>query len=232
MTTHQPPFYKKIYELILNKDWVAAEGQIVQNLKQTPDDAQLFYLRGFLRSHQGKLSQALDDLKTALEIDPKHTDAAVCLSILLNDIGKYDEAKKIFDRANSSLMIKSAGEDIEIDKKFSVAHLELGDLYFRHRRYDEAIEEYSKAISLYPVDLHLHVRRAKAYAKKGYLSRAIQALQELKIQFPHEPSIRLQLGLLHYSQGNLLDAGLEWEQVLEEFPHHAEAKSYLQLVHS
>lgn len=222
--------YQKIHSFIQEKNFLAAEDLIYSGLKGNPEDSQLFYLRGVLRSFQGRLAPAMDDLKIALQQDPRHTDAAICLSIILNDIGKYDEAKKVFDQANSALLIKSSGDDIEIDRKFSVKHLELGDLYFRHRRYDEAIEEYGKAIALNPTDIHLHIRRAKAFAKKGYVSRAIQSLQELKIQHPTNPTIRLQLGLLHYSQGNVLDAGLEWEQVLENHPENKEAQSYLQLV--
>ena len=221
---------QQIHQLILQKKFQEAEQRLMSSFKAEPDNADLYYLRGVLKSHQGKLGPAMDDLRFALKTDPKHTDAAVCLSIILNDIGKYDEAKKIFDQANQGLLSKASGDDQEIDKKFSVKHLELGDLYFRHRRFDEAIEEYSKSIALDPTNTHLHIRRAKAFAKKGYISRAIQELQELKMQYPTDPTVRLQLGLLHYSQGNHLDAGLEWEQILEDFPNHKEAHAYLKLV--
>ena len=44
---------------------------------------------------------------------PKHTDAAICLSVLFNDIGKYDEAKKVFEQANQSITIKQASGDLK-----------------------------------------------------------------------------------------------------------------------
>lgn len=220
----------EIHQLIQRKQHAEAERVIAEGIRIEPDSADLYYLRGILRSHQGKLSQSIDDLKQALHYDPKHTDAAVCLSVILNDIGKYDEAKRIFEKANQSVFLKQLGEDAQIDRRFSVKHFELGDLYFRYRRFDEAIEQYNKAIILDPTAIPIHIRRTKAYAKKGFMTRAIQELQQLKVQHPSELAIRIQLGLLHYSQGNSLDAQLEWESVLEHDPVHREASSYLELI--
>jgi hypothetical protein len=78
----------------------------------------------------------------------------------------------------------------------------------------------------------MRVKRAKALAKKGFIPRAIQDLQQLKQERTTDLSVRVQLGLLHYSQGNVLDAELEWESVLEFDPVHREAIAYLDLIKS
>ena len=223
---------KEIHQQILSRNFTEAEKRLIQALSQEPDNADFYYLRGVLRSYQGKLAQSIEDLKRALHYDPRHTDAAVCLSVVLNDIGKYDEAKQVFEQANQSVFLKQLGEDEQIDRRFSLKHFELGDMYFRYRRFDEAIEEYNKAIILEPTAIPIHIRRAKAFAKKGFITRAIQELQQLKIHHPHELTIRIQLGLLHYSQGNVLDAELEWESVLEVEPKNREAMGYLELIRS
>jgi hypothetical protein len=77
--------------------------------------------------------------------------------------------------------------------------------------------------------LDVRIRRAKAYAKKGFLTRSMQELQQLKSEHPHFLPARIQLGLLHYSQGNILDAELEWEGVLTLDSQNREAKAYLQM---
>jgi tetratricopeptide (TPR) repeat protein len=151
------------------------------------------------------------------------------LSVLLNDIGRYDEAKKVFDQANQSVARNKLGEDFGVDAKFAVKHLELADLYLRYRRYDEAIEEYGKAALLDPSVLDIRIRLAKAYAKKGYLTRAMQELQQLKHEHPKYIPARLQLGLLQYSQRNVLDAELEWESILDIEPQNREALAYLEM---
>jgi tetratricopeptide (TPR) repeat protein len=218
---------RKIQDLISRKDFGGAQALVRERLRLRPEDADAHYFQGVIAYFQGQMSQTVEHLRRCLSIDPKHTDAAICLSVLYNDVGKYDDAKQVFEQANQSVLHKRIGDDLAIDKKFAVKHLELADLYFRYRRYNEAIEEYGKAILLDPESLDIRIRRAKAFAKKGFVPRAMQELQQLKLEQPRFTAARIQLGLLHYSQGNLLDAELEWEGVLEVDSSHREAKAYL-----
>ena len=220
---------QRIQELLNQKDFQKAEEMIHDRLSRDSQSADAYYLLGVSSYFQGKVGPTIQYLKKSLEIDARHTDAAICLSVLLNDLGKYDDAKKIFEQANYSVVHKREGTVSGIDQKFSVKHIELGDLYFRYRRYDEAIDEYSRAALLNPHHYDTRIRRAKAYARKGYVSRAMQDLQALKHEKPDYLPALIQLGLLHYSQGNLIDAEIEWENVTRVQPSHREALSYLEL---
>lgn len=221
-----------IQELLNRREFKTAEEKIKDRLRLHPNSPDAYYLLGVSHYFQGNIGKAIEGLKKAIAIDPRHTDAAICLSVLYNDIGKYDEAKKVFDQANQSVVHRKAGFDQGIDRKFAVKHLELADLYFRYRRYDEATDEYSKAISLDPSALEIRIRRAKSYAKKGFVTRAIQELIQLKNQHKDYLPARLQLGLLHYSQNNVLDAELEWESVLGFDPNNKEAQTYIDMAKS
>lgn len=211
------------------REFANAETLIRAKLKNEPNSADAHYLLGVMHYFQGQLGETITNLKKALQFDPRHTDAAICLSVLYNDIGKYEEAKGVFETANQSVAHQRAGVDLGIDKKFAVKHMELADLYFRYRRYDESIEEYTKASSLDPTHLEIRIRRAKSYAKKGFVTRAIQELQQIKNENPSYVPSRIQLGLLHYSQGNILDAEIEWEAVLGAEPANREAVAYLEM---
>ena len=57
----------------------------------------------------------------------------------------------------------------------------------------------------------------------------MQELQQLKAEAPEFLPARIQLGLLHYSQGNVLDAELEWEGVCAVDPTNREALAYLDM---
>jgi tetratricopeptide (TPR) repeat protein len=219
----------RIQELLNQKKFEQAEKLIQGVESQRPGSAEVPYFRGVSLYFQGKLGPAAESLKESLKRDPQHTDAAICLSVLYNDVGRYEEAKRVFEQANHSVVHQTSGVDVEIDRKFAVKHLEVADLYFRYRRYNEAIEEYGKAASLDPSALDIRIRRAKAWAKKGFLTRAMQELQQLKQEHPRFIPARLQLGLLHYSQGNVLDADLEWESILGLEPQHREARAYLEM---
>lgn len=219
----------EIQELLGRREFARADELIEAKLGRSPNSPDAHYLRGVSHYFQGRIGQTVESMRAALELDPHHTDAAICLSVLFNDIGKYDEARRVFETANHSVARKGLGENWEIDRKFAVKHLELADLYFRYRRYDEAIEEYSKAAALDPATLEIRIRLAKAQAKKGFLTRAVQELQQLKHEHARFIPARLQLGLLHYSQGDVLEAELEWEGILELEPENREAKAYLEM---
>lgn len=219
----------KLEDLIQKRRFDEADRLLKGRIHTHPEDADAHYLMGVSRYFQGQIPGAVHHLRMALQHEARHTDAAICLSVLLNDIGKYDEARKVFETANQSVSQRRYGDSHGIDKKFAVKHLELADLYFRYRRYDEAIEEYGKAAILDPSTYDIRIRRAKAYAKKGFLTRAIQELQQLKQESPSYLPAKIQLGLLHYSQGNVLDAELEWEAVLKQDPSSREALTYLEM---
>jgi tetratricopeptide (TPR) repeat protein len=219
----------QIQELLSRRDFDRAGPLIQEKLKREPESADAYYLLGVMHYFQGQLGATVESLRKSLSLDPHHTDAAICLSVLYNDVGKYDEAKRVFELANQSVAHRRPGTTLGIDKKFAVKHMELADLYFRYRRYDEAIEEYGKAAFLDPLTHEIRIRRAKAYAKKGFLTRAMQELQQLKGEAPDFLPARIQLGLLHYSQGNVLDAELEWEGVSEADPTNREAIAYLEM---
>jgi tetratricopeptide (TPR) repeat protein len=221
--------HTEIQALISRRDFAKADAVARSMLKREPDSSDAHYFIGVIHYLQGQIGQAVENLKRALSLEPHHTDAAVCLSVLFNDIGKYDEARRVFEQANQSVAHRQLGDDAGIDLKFAVKHLELADLYFRYRRYDEAIEEYARAAALDPSTLEIRIRLAKAYARKGFLTRAVQELQALKKEQPGYLPARIQLGLLFYSQGNLLEAELEWEAVIELDPTHREARAYLDM---
>jgi Tfp pilus assembly protein PilF len=189
----------------------------------------VFHLLGTAFYLQGNVGRSIESFKAALKIDPKYTDAAISLSVVYNDIGKYDEAKNVYKIANQSLKLKSPGSDEHVDRQFCIKHLETGDLYLKFHRFDEALGEYSKALQLDTNRLEIRIKIAKVYAKKGFTTRAVQELQQLCNEHYDYMPARIQLGLMHFSTGNIIDAQLEWEKVLQRSPDNSEVKTYLQM---
>lgn len=178
---------------------------------------------------QNHLSESIECFKKVLGLDPKHTDAAISLSVIYNDIGRYDEAKKIYQIANQSLQLKRKGTDNLLDRKFALKHLELGDLYLKYHRYDDALDDYSRALRLDPSQLDIRIKLAKVYAKKGFTTRAIQELQQLCHEHQDFVAARVHLGLMYFSQGNVIDAQLEWERARQKDPSNPEIQTYLEM---
>jgi tetratricopeptide (TPR) repeat protein len=194
-----------------------------------PSDKGALHLLGTCHYLQGRLGQAIECFKRTLAIDPKHTDTAISLAVIYNDIGKYDEAKRVYQIANQSLGLKRQGTDNLLDRKFALKHIELGDLYLKYHRYDDALDDYSRAVRLDPGMLDVRIKLAKVYAKKGFTTRAIQELQQLCHERQDFVAARIHLGLMYFSQGNVIDAQLEWERARAQEPANPEIQTYLEM---
>ena len=179
---------------------------------------------------KGEIGKAIKAFQKTLELDSNNIDASISLSVLLNDIGRYEEAQKVFDKANKKVKSTNIGiEDSHINNKFSQKHYELAELYFSYQRYDEALFEYNKAIGLAPNNLELRIKLAKVYSKKGFISKAFEELKKVKAEYPGYVPARMALGLLYYGNGDVLEAQNEWQNVLALSPVNEEAKMYLNL---
>lgn len=181
---------------------------------------------------QGEIGKAIKAFNKVLELEPGHTDASISLSVLYNDIGHYEDAKKVFDKANKR--VKQGGqqggvEDNHINKKFSMKHLELADMYSTYNRHDEALFEYNKVIALDPNNLEARIKVAKVYAKKNFMAKAFDELKKLKNEYPAYVEGRVALGILYYGTGKILEAQNEWENVMSRDPSNSEAAMYLNL---
>lgn len=191
-----------------------------------------FFLMANIFHLQGQVGKAIKGFNKCLSLDPTHTDAAISLSVVYNDIGKYEEAKKVFEQANSRVKHSkdtSHFEDDHINKKFGLKHFEIAEMYMTYNRLDEALFEFNKVIALDPDNLEARIRVAKVYAKKNFVSKALDELRKLKNEKPDYSPARIALGVLYYGCGKVLEARSEWERILVKEPRNEEALMYLNL---
>ena len=191
-----------------------------------------FFLMANIFHIKGEIGKAIKAFNKCLSLDPAHTDAAISLSVVYNDIGKYEEAKKVFEQANSRVKYSkdtSHFEDDHINKKFGLKHFEIAEMYMTYNRLDEALFEFNKVVGLDPENLEARVRIAKVYAKKNFVSKALDELKRLKSERPEYIPARIALGVLYYGCGKVLEARSEWERVLVKDSRNEEALMYLNL---
>jgi tetratricopeptide (TPR) repeat protein len=178
---------------------------------------------------QGKFNKAIKTFRRALEIDPTYTDASVGLSIILNDLGRYDEGKKVFVDAQEALQKKSTDADPYVQEKLATKHDELGEMYFQYKRYEEALEQYFKAVSLSSRKADLKMKIVECFLKKDDGARALKELKVLVQEFPQFAPARLKLGLVYYHSKKIVEAVEQWETILLRDPEHPVAIKYLQM---
>ena len=222
---------KKAREAFQKNDLKTASLLLHEVIEQNPNSTEGFFHLANVFHVRGELGKAIKAFGRVLELDPNHTDAAISLSVIYNDIGKYEEAKAIFEKANSQVKnTQSHGiSDPHLNRKFSLKHYEIAEMYASYARYEEALFEYNKAATLDPDNLEIRIKIAKTYTKKGYTSKAFEELKRLKNEHPGYMPARIALGLLYYGNGNIIEAQAEWQNVLSREPNHPEARMYVNL---
>lgn len=222
---------KKAKEAFQKNDLKTAGLLLNEVIEQNPNSTEGFFYLANVFHVRGELGKAIKAFSRVLELDPHHTDAAISLSVIYNDIGKYEEAKTIFEKANNQVK-NNQGQglsDPHLNKKFSLRHYEMAEMYASYGRYDESLFEYNKAATLDPDNLEIRIKISKNYSKKGFISKALEELKRLKNEQPGYMPARIALGLLYYGNGNIIEAQTEWQNVLSREPGHTEALMYVNL---
>ena len=92
-----PEFLKQeITVLINNEEYDKAEQQLTKAIESEPDNAMLYYNRGYLFEQMDQGEQAVENYQQAAEIDPKYFDATFNLAAYY-----YNEAAETLQRANN-----------------------------------------------------------------------------------------------------------------------------------
>lgn len=117
-------------------------------LKYASGIAWAYYLEGVIYTYQNKLMNSVNSLTTALALATEAKDYALAVRIHngigLNNLRLEDDYNAMRSFENALLAIKKSP-----DKSFESALLHnIGGLYVKNKRYDEAIKTLSKSIAL------------------------------------------------------------------------------------
>jgi tetratricopeptide (TPR) repeat protein len=208
-----------------------AEKILSQVLGVHNRDPQVFQMLGTIYYDQGKFNKAIKTFKRALDIDPEYTDASVGLSIVLNDIGKYEEGQDVFLEAQKKLERRKTGQDPYVEQKIGRKHAELGELYFQYKRFTEACDEYIKARRLLADKEALTLRIAECFVKSDNDPMAIRELYKYLKNSPQANIVRVRLGQILYQNNKVTEAVDQWENVLMRDPDNSSARKYLRTAH-
>jgi tetratricopeptide (TPR) repeat protein len=229
MTSLNDDMLSEARNYFINGNYKMAEPILNQMLLQSTRNPEVYQMLATIFYDKGQFSKAIKTFKRALEIDPTYTDASVGLSIILNDLGKYDEGKQVFVDAQAQLEKKSGKQDPFVDEKLASKHEELADLYYQYKRYNEALEQLLKAQKLSSRKAEITMRVAEVFVQLGQADRAIKDLKALIREYPHLIPARLKLGAIYYNSNNIAEATEQWENILIRDPQHPEALRYLKM---
>jgi tetratricopeptide (TPR) repeat protein len=189
--------------------------------------ADVYDMLGVMYHQQGRLTDAEGMFRRALELNPRYTEAALNLTVTLNDLGHYGEAQAIYAQATQA--VKHAARELDpfVKGKIANLHAELGATYRAVGAHEDAVREYRRALALCPAFADLRTELAKTLHEAGDRAGALRELEQVRAEHPRFVPGLLQLGLAYHVAGRAEDAAGAWRAALALDPGNRAAKLYM-----
>lgn len=213
--------------LLKSQKYRRAEEIFNEVLKTKKDLADVWNCMGLISHQEGRFGEAVKHFNKALKINPRYTEAMLNLSILYNDLGENNEAKKLVKKSRKEANSKKTAMDPFIRSKLANKHAEVADWYQGVGAYKEAIEEYKKALDLEPNYADIRTKMGVSMREMGKKADALKEFRKA-IKAPRKiVDAYVQLGVTYYSMGKKPEAKRSWKQGLTKFPGNKTIKMYL-----
>jgi len=192
--------------------------------------ADVHHLLGVSLSLLGQAERALAELGRALELNPQYVEALIHQGLVLNELGRTDEAQEAFGHAAQHLAKPTAGLPAPVAAQLANRHAELGETYASAGAIDRAIGQYEAALELGPEFHDLRYRMARLLLEAGRPLEAREALEAVVGARPNFVDAEAALGLAHYLSGDAGGARSVWENCLARRPENARVEAYLAML--
>jgi tetratricopeptide (TPR) repeat protein len=192
--------------------------------------ADVHHLLGVSLSLLGQAQRALGELERALELNPQYVEALIHRGLVLNDLGRTEEAEEAFHRAAANLDRKTAGLPAPVAAQLANRHADLAETYAGAGALNRAIEEYERALELGPEFHDLRYRMARVLLEAGRPLEAREALEQVLRARPSFVDAQAALGLAHYLSGDAEGAREVWQACIATRPENARVEAYLSML--
>jgi TolB-like protein/tetratricopeptide (TPR) repeat protein len=149
-------------------DWAGAERESKRAIALNPNSPMAHFAYAHLLSNLGRHNEAVAEGMRAVELDPVFFLYRAIDAMFLHHAGRNEEARVQLEKT------------FELDPNFWIAHLTLGKVYIRQRKYPEAIAEFGKAKELSRGNSEAIASIGYTAALAGDKAKARAVLEELK----------------------------------------------------
>jgi tetratricopeptide (TPR) repeat protein len=192
---------------------------LVEGLKELAGGVRTHVRRAKKAVDEGQLEQAIEELHTALEIDPDNVAARIALARVLYETGDLEGVRQHLSqvlarepanaRANffMGLMAERSGDEagamsdfrraLETDPEHPGAHFHLAHALMRARDYRQAAQHYHKVVEYAPYNRVARLMEAVAWVRAGPDHRvALSRMEEAVAAYPDDPMLSYALARL------------------------------------
>lgn len=192
--------------------------------------ADAHHLLGLSYSLAGQSDKALEQLDRALTLNPNYIEALIHRSLVLNELGREEEANASLRRARQVGAEKRAGFPSHLAAKLANQHAALGEAYLESGGLNEAIAQYEAALALSPAFHDLRYKLGRLLLEAGRALDAHEHFQTIVRERPAYLDAAAMLGLASYLSGDGLAARAVWEELRARRPEDPRVEAYLALL--
>jgi len=192
--------------------------------------ADAHHLLGLSYSLAGQPDKALEQLDRALALNPNYIEALIHRALVLNELGREEEANAVLRRARQVTSERRAGFHGHVAAKLANQHAALAQAYYEAGGLNEAVAQYEAALELGPGFHDLRYKLGRVLLEAG---RALDAHEHFQIIVRERPSFldaAAMLGLACYLAGDGLAARTVWEELRARRPEDPRVEAYLELL--
>ncbi len=189
-----------------------------------------FQLLGEVFVKLGELHKAIEYFERTLNLNPTNTEVAISLSSLLNDIGHYREAQAVYEKTKIRFDHLPYNEDPTINQDLAEHHYALGLLYLRYERFEEAEYQFKTSLRLFPSHTASAMALSKCLMQTNQKQEALSLLERWIQLCPRDIELRIQRGLIYFSDKDLSAAHREWTEAARISPGNKKVLMYLKMV--
>lgn len=192
--------------------------------------ADAHHLLGVSYSLVGQPEAGLAQLDRALALNPNYVEALVHRAIVLNELGRGEEAQETLRRATAVSSEMRQGLPGHVAARLANQHAALGDAYAEAGGWREAIEQYHAALGLGPNFHDLRYKLGRYLLQAG---RALEAREQFEVIVRARPNFldaAAMLGLACYVSGDGLEARRVWETLRGRRPDDPRVEAYLAML--
>jgi tetratricopeptide (TPR) repeat protein len=179
-------------DYVLLGDYSDADKWFTAVSRESPNDADAWYLLGRTKYNEGRYDEAASSFERALVLRPKYVEAENNLGLCWRELNKLDEARTAFqtaidwqgdapsdaqpylnlgtllaDRGDLDKAILCLAQAAALSPTNPKVHEQLGSVYEAQNNFPKAQSELERAVALAPGTSALHFKLAQIYRKQG-----------------------------------------------------------------
>ena len=200
-----------------------AEKYARQALEADPNHIEAHILRAGVYTSKQKWSEAEQDLKKAIELNPKRPESYLSYAKFFQERAKRETDKSKFNTESERIYQQA----LQIDPKFTLGYIAYADFLYGIQRFDETEAQLKKAVDSDPKDRNALASISRFYESRKNFTEAEKYLTRLAEVSGDKNASRAQIIDLHARDGKTDQAIGEYQELLKQSPKYLHA--YVQL---